>query len=33
LRPRGGHRPDIVNVANWPSDHNAITVMFRDDVS
>lgn len=33
LTPRGGRHTDVVNIANWPSDHNAISVMFRDDVS
>jgi pimeloyl-ACP methyl ester carboxylesterase len=32
LTPRGGTRPDVVNVPNWPSDGNGITINFRDDV-
>jgi pimeloyl-ACP methyl ester carboxylesterase len=31
LAPRGGGRPDVVNVPNWPSDQHRITIDFNDD--
>jgi pimeloyl-ACP methyl ester carboxylesterase len=31
LTPRGGGSPDVVNIPNWPSDQNRVSIIFADD--